>query len=75
MPLTDTFVKNTKANSTPKKRSDGGGLYLLVTALGSKFWRLYYRHENKQKTLAFGAYPTITLSEARNREKAIGRWD
>ena len=64
MPLTDTFVKNAKANSTPKKRSDGGSLHLLVTVQGSKLWRLSYRHQNKQMTLALGAYPTITLSEA-----------
>ena len=70
MPLTDTFVKNAKANTTPKKRSDGGGLYLLVTTHGSKLWRLSYRHENKQKTLALGAYPTLTLSEARARRES-----
>ena len=70
MPLTHTFVKNAKANSTPKKRSDGGGLHLLVTTQGSKLWRLSYRHENKQKTLALGAYPTITLSEARAKREA-----
>ena len=70
MPLTDTFVKNAKANSTPKKRSDGGGLHLLVTTQGSKLWRLSYRHENKQKSLALGAYPTITLSEARVKREA-----
>ena len=70
MPLTHTFVKNAKANSTPKKRSDGGGLHLLVTTQGSKLWRLSYRHENKQKSLALGAYPTITLSEARVKREA-----
>lgn len=70
MPLTDTFVKNAKANSTPKKRSDGGGLHLLVTVQGTKLWRLSYRHDNKQMTLALGAYPTITLSEARARRES-----
>ena len=70
MPLTDTFVKNAKAKSTPKKRSDGGGLHLLITEQGSKLWRLSYRYENKQKTLALGAYPTVSLSEARVKREA-----
>ena len=70
MPLTDAFVKNAKAKSAPKKRSDGGGLHLLVTEQGSKLWRLSYRYENKQKTLALGAYPSISLSEARAKREA-----
>ncbi len=71
MPLTDTFVKNSKASSNPKKRSDGGGLHLLITVRGSKLWRLSYRHQSKQKTLALGAYPTITLLEARAKREIV----
>ena len=70
MPITDVFVKNAKAKAAPKKHSDGGGLHLLVTEQGSKLWRLSYRYENKQKTLALGAYPTITLSAARMKQDA-----
>ncbi len=70
MALTDVFVKNVKAKAAPKKFSDGGGLHLLVTLQGSKLWRLSYRYQNKQKTLALGAYPTITLSEARTKREA-----
>ena len=66
MPLTDTFVKNTKHSGRPAgdKHSDGGGLYLHVTAAG-KYWRLAYRLHGKQKTLAIGVYPAVSLAQAR----------
>ena len=53
MGLTDTFIKNTKhsGKAAGDKHSDGGGLYLHVKAAG-KYWRLAYRFEGKQKTLA-----------------------
>lgn len=66
MALTDTFTKNTKhsGKAAGDKHSDGGGLYLHVKAAG-KYWRLAYRFEGKQKTLALGVYPAITLAQAR----------
>jgi len=73
MALNDTFIKNsTKHSGKPAgdKYTDGGGMYLLVTASG-KYWRLNYRFDEKRKTLALGVYPTVTLAEARKRrEKA-----
>jgi integrase len=71
MALTDTFVKSVKSTSkTGEKHSDGGGLYLLVKESG-KYWRMNYRFGGKQKTLALGVYPTISLKAARDkREKA-----
>lgn len=64
--LTDSAVKNSKpiANGKPCKYTDGGGLYLLVTVTG-KYWRYNYRLAGKQKTLAIGVYPDITLKQAR----------
>ena len=50
-----------------QKLSDGGGLYLHVTATGSKLWRMAYRFEGKQKLLSFGAYPAVSLKDARHR--------
>ena len=66
MAITDTFAKNTKHSGRPTgdKHSDGGGLYLHITATG-KYWRMAYRYAEKQKTLALGVYPTVTLAEAR----------
>ena len=67
MKLSDAAVRNAKANGKVQKLSDGGGLYLHVTASGSKLWRLAYRFEGKQKLLSFGAYPAVSLKDARHR--------
>jgi integrase len=72
MALTDTFVKNTKSTGkvSGEKYSDGLGLYLHITATG-KYWRMAYRFGEKQKTLALGVYPAVSLADARTgRTKA-----
>jgi integrase len=72
MALTDTFVKNIKHTGSPAgdKHSDGGSMYLLVNA-GGKYWRMNYRVDGKQKTLALGVYPAVSLAKARaRRDKA-----
>ena len=58
MALTDTAVRLAKAGSTERKLADEKGLYLLVTATGSKLWRLKYRIAGKEKKLALGPIPT-----------------
>jgi integrase len=68
--LTDTACRKLKHQIKPYKRSDGGGLYLLVTPTGSKLWNMSYRFGGKQKKLAFGVYPLITLLAARDRRDA-----
>lgn len=65
MPLTDTKCRNAKGQIKPRKLSDGGGLHLLITPDGAKYWRLAYRWHGKQRTLAIGVYPAIGLMEAR----------
>ncbi len=67
MALTDLVVKKSKATDSPIKLTDGGGLFLLVQPNGSKYWRLSYRFAGKQKTLALGVYPDVSLSDARAR--------
>ena len=70
--LTDTFTRNTKHSGAPAgdKHSDGGGLYLHITKAG-KYWRMNYRFAGKQKTLALGVYPAVSLAKARQgRDKA-----
>ena len=47
--------------------SDGEGLFLLVTPAGSKYWRLKYFFAGKEKLLALGVYPDVTLADARER--------
>ncbi len=68
MPLTDTFVKQVKwtGRTVGDKHSDGGGMYLHVTSVG-KYWRMAYRMHGKQKTLALGVYPDVSLAKARKR--------
>lgn len=68
MALTDTFVKSTKptGSSAGDKHTDGQGLYLHVKQAG-KYWRMNYRYTGKQKTLALGVYPAVSLAKARQR--------
>jgi integrase len=65
MPLTDTRVRNAKPQAKAYKLSDGGGMYLLVTSDGARYWRLDYRFVGRRRTLALGVYPIMTLSAAR----------
>ena len=71
MALTDTFIKNAKPNDKGAgvKHTDGGGMYLLIKSAG-KYWRMGYRFAGKQKTLALGVYPAVSLAKARQRREA-----
>lgn len=73
MPLTDAKVRNAKPATKPLKISDGGGLHLLVTPKGSRLWRLAYRFAGKQKSLAIGAYPAVSLDSARTARQEAKR--
>lgn len=67
MPLTDTAIRKAKPTDKPQRMFDGGGLYLEVAPAGGKLWRWKYRHGGKEKRLALGAYPAVTLADARER--------
>ena len=67
MPLSDTSIRNAKAQDKALKLFDGGGLFLLVSPAGGKLWRLKYRFQGKEKLLALGSYPDISLKDARKR--------
>src|SRR5258705_13866120 len=73
MKLKDITVRNVRPVSKPQKLSDGGGLHLLVQPTGGKLWRLAYRFGGKQKTLALGIYPAVSLAEARTRRDEAKR--
>jgi hypothetical protein len=74
MPLTDKQVQSTRPiGDRVAKLSDGGGLQLWVTPSGGKLWNLAYRFAGKQRKLAIGPYPTITLKEARVRRDEAKR--
>ena len=65
MALSDVAVRKAKPGAKPVKVADGGGLYLLVNPTGSKLWRWKYRIRGREKLLALGAYPDVSLSDAR----------
>ncbi len=65
MPLSDTAVRTARARGKRYKLGDQRGLYLQVEPGGSKLWRLKYRFGEREKKLAFGGYPEVTLSSAR----------
>ncbi|RWL02869.1 MAG: DUF4102 domain-containing protein [Mesorhizobium sp.] len=65
MALSDVKCRNARPASKLLKLSDGGGLQLWVQPTGSRLWRLAYRFDGKQKLLALGSYPLISLAEAR----------
>ncbi|MHB1117768.1 tyrosine-type recombinase/integrase [Sideroxydans sp.] len=67
MKLSDTAVKKAKPEEKPYKKADGGGMYLEVMPNGSKYWRMKYRFNGKEKRLALGVYPDVPLTLARER--------
>jgi integrase len=74
MKLTNTAVRAAKPADKPYKLADGGGLYLEVFPNGSKLWRLKYRRTGGRETrVSLGAYPSVTLAEARTEREQLKR--
>ena len=67
MVLTDMKVRTVKPADKPFKLTDGERMHLLVNPNGSKYWRLQYHFIGKQKMLALGVYPMVSLAEARKK--------
>lgn len=65
MKLNARQVDTAKPKEKPYKMADGGGLYLLVKTNGARYWRLKYRIDGKEKLLALGVYPDVSLADAR----------
>ncbi len=75
MALTDKALKAFKPKDKKYKKSDEKGLYILVHPNGSRYFRFKYYRDGKEKHLAVGVYPEISLAQARKkvlelREKA-----
>ena len=68
--LTAVAVRQTQPREKAYRLSDGGGLYLEVQSSGRKYWRYAYRYAGKQKTLALGVCPDVSLKAARTAHKA-----
>jgi integrase len=67
MPLTMREIQNAKPAGKPYKLTDGGGLCLLISPSGSKLWRWRYYFDGKEKMMALGEYPLVSLKDARER--------
>ncbi|MEO9133250.1 MAG: integrase arm-type DNA-binding domain-containing protein [Sphingomonas sp.] len=65
--LTDAKIRAAKARPKPYKFTDANRLYLLVTPSGGKLWRWNYDYDGKQKSMAFGGYPFVSLADARSK--------
>lgn len=65
--LTDAGIRKAKAGERPYNLYDSGGLYLTVAPTGARWWRLKYRYANRERRIDLGAYPEVTLAEARKR--------
>ena len=71
MSLTDAKIRTLKPSDKPFKVSDSHGLYLLVKPGGSHLWYLKYRINGKESRIALGAYPAVSLSDARQQREGI----
>ncbi len=71
MSLNDTKIRSLKPSAKPFKVSDSHGLYLLVNPAGSRLWYLKYRINRKESRLGLGAYPEVSLADARQQRDGI----
>ena len=71
MSLNDKEIRNLKSSAKPFKVSDSHGLYLLVNPVGSRLWYLKYRINGKESRLGLGAYPDVSLADARQQRDSI----
>jgi integrase len=72
--LTDRVIKVARAPADkPVRLWDAGGLYLELSPAGGKLWRWKYRVKGREKRLALGRYPAVSLAEARERREDARR--
>jgi hypothetical protein len=69
MALSDVKCRQTPPGPKLQKLSDGGRLQLWVQPTGARLWRFAYRFTGKQKLLAIGVYPTVSLADARGARR------
>lgn len=69
-PLTETKLRTIKPSGKTERHWDSHGLYLEISKAGGKLWRWKYRYEGKEKRLALGVYPEVSLKEAREKRDA-----
>ncbi len=69
MKLTARTITSAKYFDGKRKLFDGGGLYLELMPSGSKLWRYAYRFHGKQSRISLGAWPEVSLQEAREKHR------
>ena len=67
MPPTKLTDAKLRTRTQPGKHADGEGLYLELTPAGGKYWRMTYRYGGREKRMAFGVYPAVSLKDARDQ--------
>ncbi len=65
--LAAVTVRQSKPKAKPYKLSDSGGMYSLVNLNGSRYWRWKYRYMGKEKVLALGVHPNVSMTDARDK--------
>ena len=70
--LTDARVRSAKPRTKSYKLTDSNRLFLLVTPAGGKLWRWNYCYDGKQKGMAFGGYPVVSLNDVRRARSSGG---
>ena len=65
--LTVLSIKKAKSKEKQYKLTDGEGMFLRVYPIGSKYWKLQYCFEGKQKILSLGVWPQVSLKQAREK--------
>ncbi|SFU26481.1 tyrosine-type recombinase/integrase [Paraburkholderia aspalathi] len=70
MPLTDIAVRRAAPRERAYRVTDGGGMYLEIAPSGGKYWRLKYRFGGRERLLALGVYPDVSLAAARKKRSA-----
>ena len=71
MSLNDSKIRNLKPSAKPFNVSDSHGLYLLVNPGGSRLWYLKYRINRKESRFSLGAYPDVSMADARQQRGGI----
>lgn len=72
-PLSDVAIRRAKPDVKPVRLYDSGGLYLELAPNGSRYWRQKYRVDGREKRLAHGVYPDVSLAAAREKRDAARR--
>ncbi|VEI61617.1 tyrosine-type recombinase/integrase [Serratia rubidaea] len=73
MKLNARQVETAKPKEKDYKLPDGNGLFLLVKTSGAKYWRYRYTFAGREKMLAIGVFPAVSLAAAREKRDEARR--